>query len=84
MSVSSRSPTTSGRRAPVRATASACKGGSGFPAISGARPVAVAITWMRDPLPGCLPRGVGSVESAFEAMNRAPAATARPPSASIE
>ena len=82
MSVSSRSPTTSGCRAPLRATASACSGGSGFPAISGARPVAVAITWTRAPLPGCRPRGVGSVASAFEATNSAPAATASPPSAS--
>ena len=64
MSVSSRSPTTSGRLAPVRATASACSGGSGLPATTGCCPVACAITWTSEPLPGCTParrrqRGVG-------------------------
>ena len=42
MSVSSRSPTTSGRRAPVRRTHSACMAGSGLPVTSGCWPVTVA------------------------------------------
>jgi len=55
MSVSRRSPTTSGCLAPVRSTDSWCSGGSGLPATSGLTPVAVAITWMNDPFPGWMP-----------------------------
>ena len=47
-------------------------------------PVAVAITWMNDPFPGWMPYRVGSVRSALDATNRAPAATARPPCSSSE
>ena len=84
MSVSSRSPTTSGCRAPVRATASACSGGSGLPATTGCCPVEATITWHSAPLPGCRPRPVGMVASAFEATYQAPAATASAPSHSSE
>ncbi len=82
MSVSSRSPTTSGRRAPERATASECSGGSGLPATTGFVPVAVTMTCTRDPLPGWMPRAVGSVASTLEATYQAPARTASPASAS--
>ena len=42
------------------------------------------LAWRRDPFPGWRPRRLGSVRSPLDATNSAPAATARPPSASIE
>src|SRR5215472_578328 len=83
MSVSSRSPTTSGFLALVRMTDSRCRGGSGLPAISGVVPVACAMTWSSEPLPGWVPRGPGRVLSALVPTKRAPARTARPPSARL-
>ena len=55
MSVSSRSPTTSGRRAPVRRTHSACMAGSGLPVTSGRWPVIALTTPTIAPLPGQRP-----------------------------
>ena len=82
MSVSSRSPTTSGVRAPVRRTHSACMAGSGLPVISGACPVTALTTPTIAPLPGSGPRGEGMVASALVATCRAPLRTATTASAS--
>ena len=73
MSVSRRSPITSGCRAPVRMTDSRCSGGCGLPATTGALPVANSMTLSSDPLPGAVPCACGIVESALVATNSAPA-----------
>ena len=62
MSVSSRSPTTSGRREPSRSTDSRCSVVSGLPATIGRHPLASATTPTRAPLPGAGPRGRGDGE----------------------
>ena len=59
MSVSSRSPTTSGARAPTRSTDSRMSGANGLPATTGARPVAAETAATRVPLPGAIPSGGG-------------------------
>src|SRR5262249_57140187 len=83
MSVSRRSPTTSGRPAPAREAAVVKSAGAGLPTIeSGWRSSAVASTATSDPLPGNGPRGDGSVRSAFVAIHEAPARIATQPSAS--
>ena len=82
MSVSSRSPTISGRRAPVRRIDSRWSGGSGLPAITGSTPVAVAMTRLMAPFPGYSPRPVGIVVSPLAATNQAPCRTASAPSQS--
>ncbi len=76
MSVSSRSPMTSGRRAPVRSTVSRCMGVSGLPATWGVPPVAVRTTSTRAPLPGAMPRSLGMVRSVLEANQGTPRWTA--------
>lgn len=76
MSVSSRSPTTSGRSAPVRSTVSRCMGGNGLPATCGVAPVAILTTSTAAPLPGAMPRPLGMVRSVFEANHGTPRATA--------
>ncbi|SCE62263.1 hypothetical protein GA0115253_1102817 [Streptomyces sp. Termitarium-T10T-6] len=72
MSVSSRSPTTIGRFAPVRSTVSRCIGGSGFPATCGSAPVAIRTTSTAAPLPGAMPRAPGMVRSVLDANHGSP------------
>ena len=84
MSVSSRSPMTSGR---LRAGADdrlAVQRRLGLARdLTGLTPVACSMTWSSEPLPGAVPRALGIVESALVATKSAPARTARPPSAKL-
>ncbi|TWJ16410.1 hypothetical protein LX16_2141 [Stackebrandtia albiflava] len=83
MSVSQRSPTTSGRRAPACSAAWRNISGPGLPATrSGDRPTAAATTDTREPLPGSSPRGDGIVRSGLVAAHSAPSRTATAASAS--
>ena len=60
MSVSSRSPTTRGRSAPIRSRVSSKSGRNGLPATtSGRRPAAVDTAATSAPLPGAMPAGGG-------------------------
>ena len=72
MSVSSRSPTTMGARAPERSTLSACMLGSGLPVAAGVLPVALRSAATSDPLPGSAPRVDGTVASRLVASQNAP------------
>ena len=72
MSVSSRSPTTIGRRAPLRCTDSRCMAGSGLPVAVGVTPVVARTTPTSAPLPGSGPRADGTVESRLVATYQAP------------
>ncbi len=64
MSVSMRSPTMSGRVAPVRRSASSNKACSGLPATAtGSAPVARRTVSTNEPLPGAVPRSEGNVWS---------------------
>jgi hypothetical protein len=84
MSVSSRSPTVSGRRAPDSEAAVSNSAGAGLPTTtSGSRSSAVRSTATSEPLPGNGPRGLGSVRSVLVAIHRAPARTASAASARI-
>ena len=83
MSVSSRSPTTSGRRAPVRRTASRWIGGSGLPATTGRRPVADRIASTRRPVARArCPVASGWWDRCWTPPRGCPVATAYAPSAS--
>ena len=82
MSVSSRSPTTIGSRAPLRCTDSRCIAGSGLPVTCGSAPVAARTTPTSAPLPGSDPRTDGIVRSRFVATHQAPRRTATAASAS--
>ncbi len=82
MSVSSRSPTISGERAPARRTDSSCSARSGLPATRGTAPVAVRSIATSEPLPGSRPRSVGTEASVLLATHSAPAWIASAASAS--
>ncbi len=69
MSVSSRSPMTSGCCAPNRATAASKMARSGLPATIGRRPTAVCTAETSVPLPGAVPRACGIVQSVFVATH---------------
>ena len=82
MSVSRRSPTTIGVRAPDRSTLSRCMVGSGLPVDTGTTPVAWRSAATSEPLPGSGPRGDGTVGSRLVATQSAPRLIAIAPSAS--
>ena len=81
MSVSSRSPTTSGRSTPWWRAAVVNSGASGFPATSGTRPVAAPTAATSVPLPGAIPRACGIERSVLVATQSAPRPTANAASA---
>ena len=83
MSVSRRSPTTSGADAPTRRAAVCISAGAGLPATCGSSRVAVRRTATSDPLPGSGPRSLGSVGSTLHATHTAPARNAMHASASV-
>src|SRR5882762_8229480 len=83
ISVSNRSPTTNGLRAPDRSTVSRCIVGSGFPVDTGVAPVAWRRAATNDPLPGNGPRGDGTVASRLVAIHGKPRRIATAPSANI-
>ncbi|CPW17527.1 Uncharacterised protein [Mycobacteroides abscessus] len=67
MSVSRRSPTTSGRAKLPRANASSMSARPGLPATTGSASVAVRNAATIDPFPGSRPRSVGRVASTLAA-----------------
>ena len=69
MSVSRRSPTISGRVAPERRIDSRCSGSSGLPATCGILPEAAWTAATSVPLPGAMPREVGTVVSVLVAIH---------------
>ena len=75
MSVSSLSPTTRGRRAPVASAAASNIGRAGFPMTTGVTPVVAATAATSAPAPGHNPSGAGSDGSALVATSRAPRST---------
>ena len=83
MSVSSRSPTTSGAVAPTRRAAVCISAGAGLPATWGSSRVAVRRTATSAPLPGTGPRSLGRVGSTLHATQTAPARSATQASASV-
>ncbi len=83
MSVSSRSPITSGRSPPTRRTVSSNSGVSGLPATTGSLPEKLATACTRTPLPGPRPFRVGTVKSVFEANHGSPCLTRIAPSVTV-
>ncbi len=75
MSVSSRSPTISGRCAPVRAIVSSSSGRAGLPATSGSTPVKSRSIRTITPWPGAMPNAVGIVPSVLLATQGSPSRT---------
>ena len=75
MSVSSRSPITSGRSASDARRGRTNSGANGLPTISGSAPVVVVITASSAPAPGHRAPATGNEPSGFVATRRAPRST---------
>ena len=72
MSVSSRSPTISGRSPPTRRTVSSSSGRCGLPATSGSTPLNELSVSTSTPCPGATPYSVGNVRSVLLATHGRP------------
>ena len=84
MSVSRRSPTTSGRPARYRRAVCSSSATPGLPATtSGSRPTTRLSSATKEPFPGAMPREVGTVRSVLAATHGIPRSSAYAPSASI-